>query len=117
MDRNSPRAPDRIREARSDTVPDRSADPEPDHARRVPMPGRRLRVPALAALLAQPARRAARAQDSAPAPAPAAAPSWRTFTDSDGKPLPFASDAELLEFLRTAEPKSEKNLSGGINFP
>lgn len=59
------------------------------------------------------------AQAPAPAPSPAApaiaAPGH--FTDSDGKPLPFASDAELLDFLRTAEVKSVTNLSGGINFP
>jgi len=54
---------------------------------------------------------AARAEDPAPAPA------WRTFFDVDGKPLPFKTDAELLEFLRTAEPISETHLSGGINFP
>jgi hypothetical protein len=52
-----------------------------------------------------------------PSPVPAPAPAWRTFVDVDGKPLPFATDAELLEFLRTATPTSEKNLSGGINFP
>jgi hypothetical protein len=48
---------------------------------------------------------------------PAAGPAWRTFVDVDGKPLPFKTDAELLEFLRTAEPTSETHLSGGINFP
>jgi len=53
----------------------------------------------------------ARAADPPPAPA------WRTFVDVDGKPLPFKTDAELLEFLKTAEPVSETHLSGGINFP
>lgn len=48
------------------------------------------------------------------APAPAAAMRW---TDPDGKPLPFASDAELLEFLRTADVKAVTRLSGGLNFP
>ncbi len=48
------------------------------------------------------------------AAAPAAAMRW---TDPDGKPLPFRSEAELLEFMRTADVKSEKHLSGGITFP
>jgi hypothetical protein len=46
--------------------------------------------------------------------APAGATRW---TDPDGKPLPFASDAELLEFLRTAEVKSKERLSSGVTFP
>lgn len=78
------------------------------------MTGRpRLRIPviAAAAVLAGLAARSARAADPPPQPA------WRTFVDVDGKPLPFKTDAELLEFLQTAEPISEKNLSGGINFP
>ena len=48
---------------------------------------------------------------------PPPTPAWRTFVDVDGKPLPFKTDAELLDFLRTAEPTTETNLSGGINFP
>jgi len=48
------------------------------------------------------------------AAAPAAAMRW---TDPDGKPLPFRSEDELLDFLRTAEVKSEKHLSTGVNFP
>ena len=48
------------------------------------------------------------------AAAPAAAMRW---TDPDGKPLPFRSEDELLEFLRTADVKSEKHLSGGVTFP
>ena len=48
------------------------------------------------------------------AAAPAAALRW---TDPDGKPLPFRSEDELLEFLRTADVKSEKHLSGGVTFP
>jgi hypothetical protein len=48
------------------------------------------------------------------AEAPAATMRW---TDPDGKPLPFASDAELLEFLRSAEVKSKERLSGGVTFP
>ena len=46
--------------------------------------------------------------------APPAAMRW---TDPDGKPLPFRSEEELLEFLRTADVKSEKVLSGGVTFP
>ena len=46
--------------------------------------------------------------------APAAAMRW---TDPDGKPLPFRSEDELLEFLRTAEVKKEKTLTGGVTFP
>jgi hypothetical protein len=57
------------------------------------------------------------AQAPAAAPATAPAPATSRFLDSDGKPLPFATEAELLEFLRTADVKSEKHLSTGINFP
>ncbi len=73
----------------------------------------RLRIPviAAAAVLAGLVARSARAADPPPQPA------WRTFVDVDGKPLPFKTDAELLDFLQTAESISEKNLSGGINFP
>lgn len=46
--------------------------------------------------------------------APAAARRW---TDPDGKPLPFGSEEELIAFLGTADVKSEKRLSTGINFP
>ena len=48
------------------------------------------------------------------APVPAAAMRW---TDPDGKPLPFKTDEERLEFLRTAEVKKEKGLSTGITRP
>lgn len=57
------------------------------------------------------------AQAPAADPATAPAPATSRFLDSDGKPLPFATEAELLEFLRTADVKSEKHLSTGINFP
>ena len=52
--------------------------------------------------------------DSAAATVPAAAMRW---TDPDGKPLPFKTDEELLEFLRTAEVRKEKELSTGITRP
>ena len=48
------------------------------------------------------------------APVPAAAMRW---TDPDGKPLPFKTDEELLEFLRTAKVRKEKELSTGITRP
>ena len=46
----------------------------------------------------------------------AARPGTR-WTDPDGKPLPFASDEELLAFLATADVKAEQALSGGVTFP
>ncbi|MEP6993755.1 MAG: hypothetical protein ABI968_04460 [Acidobacteriota bacterium] len=63
----------------------------------------------LIGILATPGRAAAVAGE-----APAAAMRW---TDPDGKTLPFASDDELLVFLRTADVQSEKELSGGITVP
>jgi hypothetical protein len=57
---------------------------------------------------------AAAATAEARAAAPSGAMRW---TDPDGKPLPFRSEDELLEFLRTADVKSEKHLSGGVTFP
>lgn len=58
---------------------------------------------------------------AAPASAPAAEPvsyaASRHWTDPQGKPLPFRSEAELLDFLRTAKVLSESRLGGGINFP
>jgi len=41
----------------------------------------------------------------------------RHWTDPQGKPLPFGSEAELLDFLRTAKVLSVSRLGGGINFP
>lgn len=35
----------------------------------------------------------------------------------EGKPLPFATDQEFLEFLRTAKMKSMKSISSGITAP
>lgn len=55
---------------------------------------------------------AATGQTRAATPAPA----FR-WTDPDGKPLPFRSEDELLVFLRTADVKSQKHLSGGVTFP
>jgi hypothetical protein len=45
------------------------------------------------------------------------APAATVWLDHDGKPLPFRSDEELLEFLRTADVESAKKLTGGITFP
>lgn len=67
---------------------------------------------ALAGILA--AQEPAAPPAAAATAAPAAAMRW---TDPEGKPLPFRSDDELLEFLRTADVKSEKKLSGGVTFP
>lgn len=48
----------------------------------------------------------------------AAAPPVFRWTDPEGKPLPFADEEALLEFLRVADVKSEKQItSGGITFP
>lgn len=41
----------------------------------------------------------------------------RVWLDTDGNPLPFRSDAEVLEFLRTAKIKSTKKLKSGITKP
>ena len=81
------------------------------------MSRRRLFSAALLAIFVLAANMSGQAPPPTPAAEPAASPAWRTFYDVDGKPLPFATDEELLQFLRTAEPTSEKNLGGGINFP
>ncbi len=72
---------------------------------------------ALAGFLAAqepPAAPAAAATAEARSAAPPAAMRW---TEPGGKPLPFRSEDELLEFLRTAEVRSERPLSGGVTFP
>ncbi|MCL4808054.1 MAG: hypothetical protein KJ062_09730 [Thermoanaerobaculia bacterium] len=51
---------------------------------------------------------------SVAAEASAAAMRW---TDPDGKPLPFRTDEELLEFLRSAAIRKEKELATGITRP
>ncbi len=66
----------------------------------------------------------------APAPAPETAPTpaataaapdsyaaSRHWTDPQGKPLPFKSEEEMLDFLRTANVVSATRLGGGINNP
>ncbi len=47
---------------------------------------------------------------------PDAQPGFR-WTDPDGKPLPFQSEEQLLEFLRTADVLEKQHLSGGVTFP
>ena len=42
---------------------------------------------------------------------------YRPWIGPDGQPLPFRSDAEVLEFLRTAEVVSEKEISSGVTVP
>jgi hypothetical protein len=66
---------------------------------------------------------AAAAPSLAPAttPASSAAPVpyalARHWTDAQGNPLPFGSEAELLDFLRTADVVSASRIGGGINNP
>jgi hypothetical protein len=52
-----------------------------------------------------------------PSPLPAQTPGPGRWIDADGRELPFSTDAELLEFLRTAPVVGAKQLSGGINNP
>lgn len=42
---------------------------------------------------------------------------YRPWIGPDGQPLPFHSDAEVLDFLRTADVISEKNISNGVTVP
>ena len=42
---------------------------------------------------------------------------YRAWIGPDGQPLPFHSDAEVLDFLRNAEVISEKDLSVGVTVP
>jgi hypothetical protein len=48
---------------------------------------------------------------------PPTAPPARTWFGPDGKPLPFQSDEEALEFLRTAQVVSAKTIGEGITRP
>jgi hypothetical protein len=41
----------------------------------------------------------------------------RVFRDVDGKPLPFQTDAEVEEFLRTAEVTSQRDIGVGVTKP
>lgn len=41
----------------------------------------------------------------------------RVFRDVNGEPLPFQTDAEVEEFLRTAEVTSEREIGIGVNKP
>jgi hypothetical protein len=42
---------------------------------------------------------------------------WQGWTGLDGKRLPFESEEDILEFLRTAEVVSVKNTQRGVNQP
>ncbi len=44
-------------------------------------------------------------------------PNVRTFTGPDGQPLPFTTDAEILDFLRTASVVSVTDISLGVTKP
>ena len=50
-------------------------------------------------------------------PAETSAPSPRVWLGPDGKPLPFTSDEEILDFLRTAKVIKMKEISQGITHP
>ncbi len=54
---------------------------------------------------------------AAPAVEAQAPAEWRPWFDADGRELPFRSDAEVLEFLRSAPVTGSKMLTGGINNP
>lgn len=54
------------------------------------------------------------AEGPAPRPAGAQARVWR---GADGEALPFASDAEVMEFLRTARVVSMKDIGEGVTLP
>ena len=64
-------------------------------------------------------RAAAQAVPQAPAPAPAAPPAaeQRIWLARDGTPLPFDTDEEALEFLRTAKVVKEEDIPIGITRP
>jgi len=46
-----------------------------------------------------------------------AVPTSRTFRDTDGHPLPFTTDVEVLDFLRTADVVSTSAISAGSTKP
>jgi hypothetical protein len=76
---------------------------------------------AVLAMAVAPRTGTAQAQE-APAPAaPAAAAPTEThrhvWLDAEGGPLPFQSDAEILEFLRTARVVGRKRIPVGVNRP
>ncbi len=59
-------------------------------------------------------------QEPTPAAAPAAAQAPaqpHVWIGPDGNPLPFKSDAEILDFLRTADVVSDKGIPTGITGP
>ena len=49
--------------------------------------------------------------------APGASANSRVWLDIDGNLLPFKTAEELLDFLRTAEVISEKQISTGVTLP
>ena len=68
-------------------------------------------------LLASPATTTGRGLPQAPAEQPAVSYPARTWTGPDGKPLPFKDDAEVMDFLRTAEIVDTENIPVGITRP
>jgi hypothetical protein len=54
---------------------------------------------------------------AAAAAAPAASPAAYVWLDADGKPLPFKTDEEVMEFLRTAKIVKMKDIPMGVAHP
>jgi hypothetical protein len=54
---------------------------------------------------------------AAPAPAAPTETPRHVWLDAEGEPLPFQSDAEILEFLRTAEVVRKERIPAGVNRP
>jgi len=52
-----------------------------------------------------------------PSAAGTATPAPKVWYDPDGKPLPFKTDEEVLDFLRTAKPGKMSGTSKGITHP
>ncbi|HXE90832.1 MAG TPA: metallophosphoesterase [Terriglobales bacterium] len=57
------------------------------------------------------------AESESAAPAASTEPLPHQWIGPDGQPLPFKSDAELLEFLRTAKVRGIKDIGTGITNP
>ena len=54
---------------------------------------------------------------AAEAPAPAVAPEAHVWLDAEGKPLPFKTDEEVMDFLRTAKVARMKDIPTGVAHP
>lgn len=67
-------------------------------------------------LLASGVQAQAKPAESSAQPSPAGAKP-RIWLSAEGKPLPFASDAELMEFLKTAKVTKSENVPVGVTGP